>query len=318
MARPSLRPRGFDDLGLRRALGDRVLPLLVAAMAFLAALAVAGSVGAAGLARHWDEGAAAALTAQVPHPGTPLPGAASAPEETRLQRAVSILRGTPGIASVRPLTEDELSDLLRPWLGSTAESLSLPLPAVIEVHLAGGSLLGGAPALDLAGLARRLEQAVPGTLVESHGIWVQRLSGLARSLQAVAWAALAVVACVAAGVIAVATRAGLVARRDAIEIVHGLGATDGYIAGRFARRATALAGGGGALGALAALPVLVGLAAIAAPFAGGAEPEAASGLGRAALPVALWLALPALPMATAAIGWLTAQGTVRSWLRRLP
>ena len=38
----SLRPRGFDDLGLRKGFADRMLPLLVAAMALLAALALAG------------------------------------------------------------------------------------------------------------------------------------------------------------------------------------------------------------------------------------------------------------------------------------
>ena len=38
----SLRPARFDELGLRWGLTDRMLPLLVAAMAFLAALALAG------------------------------------------------------------------------------------------------------------------------------------------------------------------------------------------------------------------------------------------------------------------------------------
>ena len=49
--RRRLRPARFDDLGLRRALGDRMLPLLVAAMTFLAALALAGSAAAAALGR---------------------------------------------------------------------------------------------------------------------------------------------------------------------------------------------------------------------------------------------------------------------------
>ena len=57
-----------DDLGLRRGLGDRMLPLLVAAMAFLAAMALAGALAAAALAQHWQGGAEAALTVQVPHP----------------------------------------------------------------------------------------------------------------------------------------------------------------------------------------------------------------------------------------------------------
>ena len=174
------------------------------------------------------------------------------------------------------------------------------------------------PALKLDALALRLSVAAPGTLVESHGEWIGRLATLARSLQACAGLALLVVAAVAASVIAVATRAGLAARREAIEIVHSLGASDGYIAARFAGRATLLAATGGAVGAVEALPVLLVLASLAAPF-GGEQPEFASAAGvLAVLPSMLWLTLPGLPVVSAVIGFLTAQGTVRRWLRRLP
>ena len=72
MARRSpLRPSRFDDLGLRRALSDRLLPALVGAMTFLAALTVAGVLAAAAIAEHWQTGAAAVLTVQVPRPGEP-------------------------------------------------------------------------------------------------------------------------------------------------------------------------------------------------------------------------------------------------------
>ena len=67
-----LRPAGFDELGLRRALGFGLLPALVAAMAFLAALALAGWIGAARLAQHWQSGAGTALTVEVPHPAAVL------------------------------------------------------------------------------------------------------------------------------------------------------------------------------------------------------------------------------------------------------
>jgi cell division transport system permease protein len=285
-----------------------MLPLLVAAMAFLAALALAGEVGVRALATHWREGAGSALTVQVPRPNTTENG------QTRIARALDVLRDTQGVASAHALSERELADLLRPWLGGGDDRLSIPLPAVIAVRLAPG-------ASDPGQLAARLAAAVPGTLTESHDVWMQRLGRLAGSLQACAWLALAVVAAVAAAVVAIATRAGLAARREAIEIVHGLGATDGYIANRFAGRTTALAAAGGLLGALAALPVLLALARLVAPFAA-AQPTGAvdpSGLALlAALPGPLWLALPALPLATAAIGYLTAQGTVRRWLRRLP
>ncbi len=310
-----------DDLGLGRVLGDRMLPVLVAAMAFLAALALAGSAGASALVRHWQEGAAAALTVQVPDPAQPLPRSGDGPEETRLDRALTTLRASPGIDAVHALSAQELADLLRPWLGDAAGGTTLPLPGVIQVRL-----FGSGP--DVAALQTRMAAAVPGVLVESHGAWVQRLAILAKSLQVCAWLVLAVVAAVAVSVVMVATRSGLQARRDSIEIVHGLGATDGYIASRFATRATVLACAGALLGAVASVPVLLALATLTAPFVTaapeGTTPAAAADIAwllaasLATLPLELSVGLPALPVVAALIGYVTAQTTVRRWLRRLP
>ena len=304
----SLRPSGFDELGLRRALSERMLPLLVAAMAFLAALAMAGWFGTAALSRHWRQGAGSSLTVQVPQPSA----ASARTDLTRLAAVLALLTGTPGVASAHALSDQELSDLLKPWLGQGAERLAIPIPAVIAVRLTDCDA-------SLSSLSRRLSEAAPGTLVEDHGVWLRRVAVLARSLQACAGLALLLVAGVAAAVISVATRAGLSTRREAIEIVHGLGATDSYIAGRFAARATVLAAVGAAGGALAALPILLTLARMAAPFSGDSD-AAGDGLqaALATIPAPLWLALPGLPVTAAAIGFATAQGAVRRWLRRLP
>jgi cell division transport system permease protein len=234
---------------------------------------------------------------------------------------LGLVNGTQGVASAHVLSDEELTDLLKPWLGQEigyqgsgqgTRRLAIPIPAVIAVRLTNNQA-------DLTALASRLSEAAPGTLVEDHGVWIRRLSVLVRSLQACAGLALLLVTLVAAAVIAVATRAGLSTRREAIEILHGLGATNAYIAGRFAARATLLAASGAAVGALAALPVLLTLAQMAAPFAGDTGQAAAKFqdvLGP--LPIALWLALPCLPASAAAIGFMTAQGAVRRWLRRLP
>jgi cell division transport system permease protein len=285
-----------------------MLPLLVAAMAFLAALAMAGWFGTAALSRHWQQGAGSSLTVQVPQPSA----ASAHGNETRLAAVLALLTGTPGVASAHALSDEELSALLKPWLGQGAERLAIPIPAVVAVRLNNAEV-------GLSSLSRRLAEAAPGTLVEDHGVWLRRVAVLARSLQACAGLALLLVAGVAAAVIAVATRAGLSTRREAIEIVHGLGATDGYIAGRFAARATLLAAVGAAGGAVAALPVLLTLARMAAPFS--ADSRTAGDTVQAALatlPAPLWLALPGLPVTAALIGFATAQGAVRRWLRRLP
>lgn len=304
MTRSLLRPPGFDDLGVRRALSDRLLPCLVAAMTFLAALALAGAVGATALSQHWQSGAGGMITVQVPQPGE------SIASTTRLDRVRAALTASAGIASTHTLSDEQLRMLLRPWLGTTTGDISIPLPAVIDVQITGAGP-------DRATLVAALETAAPGTLVEEHDRWVKRLATLARSLQACAALAFAVVAFVAVAVIAVATRAGLASRRDAIEIVHGLGATDQFIARSFAQRATVLAGIGAAIGAFAALPVLAGLAGLAAPFGNAAAPDGITG-ALSSIPLSLWLSILCLPPLAAAIGWLTAHRTVRRWLRRLP
>ncbi|WP_338665055.1 FtsX-like permease family protein [Pararoseomonas sp. SCSIO 73927] len=279
-----------DPLGLRRALSDRLLPGLVAAMALLAALALAGARGADRLADRWQAGAAAAVTVQVPDPS-----------RERMAAALELLRADPVIARATAVSPERVTELLRPWLG---EAPALILPGVIELHLA------AAPEA-LPRLSERLAEAVPGAELEAHGIWVARLSALARSVQGVALAVLALVAGVAVAVVAVATRAGLAARREAIGVLHDLGATDRAIAGRFARRVAMLAGLGALAGAALAVPALAALSGLALPLSGGEVP--AHVLGE--LP---WPMLAVLPPAAAAIGWGTAQATVRRWLRRLP
>jgi cell division transport system permease protein len=284
------RPRRFsrDPLGLRRALAGWLLPGLVAAMALLAALAIAGAESAAALADRWQRGAAAAVTVQLPDA-----------DAARIDQALAALRALPEVAEAQAMDPARLSALLRPWLG---ESVALPVPAVIELRLHD-------PRADPVLVGDRLAATVPGAVVEAHGIWVQRLATLALSLQTIAWSILALVAAVAAAVVAVATRAGLAARRDAVEVLHGLGASDADIAGRFARRLGFLAAAGALLGTAAAVPALMVLADLAAPWTG----APATG-GLLLLP---WPALAALPVVAFLVGWATAQATVRRWLRRL-
>jgi cell division transport system permease protein len=98
-----------------------------------------------------------------------------------------------------------------------------------------------------------------------------------------------------------------------VEVLHGLGAEDSYIARRFARRLGLLAAGGALLGTLAAVPALALLADLAAPWIGAGRPGLSDAW--AMLP---WPALAAVPPFAFLVGWATAQATVHRWLRRLP
>jgi cell division transport system permease protein len=279
-----LRPlKGRDPLGLSRALSDGLLPALVAAMALLAALAVAGAEGAGTLAARWERAAAGQVIVQVPAEG--------------VAAAVARLAAVPGVAAAEPVPEARLRGLLAPWLG---EMPSLPLPGMIELRIAD-------PAAEAA--LREAARALPGARVEQRGEAVTQALRAAEGVRWLALAILGVIVLVAAALVAVATRAGIAARRDTIVILHELGARDADIAGRFARRLAGLCALG-ALGGLAvALPALWLLAEAAVPVAL-ARPATAGDLP--------WAGLLLLPPAAAGIGWVTARLSVAAWLRRLP
>jgi cell division transport system permease protein len=296
----STRRHHPDYLGLREGLADRLLPLLVAAMSFLAVLAIAGTLASAGLAAHWQGDTGSALTIQVPQPADPATGTPG----TRLDATLAALRADPEVAAVQVLSADEVNRLLKPWLGADAAALGLTLPAVVSARWNGTQAPGA--------LTAALQKSAPGTMVQSGAEWAARVAALTTSLQTCAAVVLVIVTLIGTAMVAMATRSGLAQRRDTVTLVHGLGALDSDLARRFAARATGLTVAGSVLGVLAALPVLAWLAQLAAPLAGGADGTVLN------LPQALWVSLPAVPVVAGLIGWCTTQITVRGWLRNLP
>ncbi|MBX9752397.1 MAG: cell division protein FtsX [Roseococcus sp.] len=278
------RLKGRDPLGLRRALADRLLPALVAAMALLAALALAGADGAGRLAERWQQGEAGQLLLQLPR-------------DAALEPVIARLSALPGIAAVSAVPDERLRQLLAPWLG---EVPSLPLPRMLAITLRMEA--DQIPLLEAV-------QGIPGAQLELRSEAVRLAMHLAEGLGALSLAMLALIGLVGAALVAVATRAGIAARRETILILHELGARDGDIAGRFAGRLAWLCAMGALAGLAIAIPALWFLAMQALPVV----------LARDAMASDLpWALLALLPPAAALIGWGTAWVTLRLWLRRLP
>lgn len=278
------RLKGRDPLGLRRALADRLLPALVAAMALLAALAIAGADGAGRLAERWQQGEAGQLLLQLPR-------------EAAVEPIIARLGALPGVAAISAVPEERLRQLLAPWLG---EVPSLPLPRMLAITLRMET--DQIPLLEAV-------QTIPGAQLELRSEAVRLAMRLAEGLGWLSLAMLGLIGLVGAALVAVATRAGIAARRETILILHELGAREGDIAGRFARRLAWLCAMGALIGLAIAIPALWFLAMQALPVV----------LAREAQPSDLpWALLALVPPAAALIGWATALVTLRAWLRRLP
>jgi cell division transport system permease protein len=157
-----------------------------------------------------------------------------------------------------------------------------------------------------------LKAAAPNAVLDDHTRWVARLKSTA---SAILWSALAILILIAiatAATVAFATRAGLATHGQIVQLLHLMGARDGFISRAFEWHYFVAALVTSACGMLAALAVFV--------VAGSAEAVGVAsvpflpplGLKLAELP---WLVL--VPVTASLIAWVTARLSVFSALRKI-
>jgi len=225
--------------------GAAPLDLVIAVMAFLAALALGASLIAERAADGWSQGLIGKITVQILPPAS---GPAGAGLQQETEAALAVLRATPGITHAAPLSDEEQLKLVKPWLGADALVADLPLPQLIDADLAPGAQI------DVEGLAARLKAAVPHAVLDDHSHWIGRLRDLARTLVWSAYGILFLIAVATTSTVAFATRAGLEAHSDMVSLLHQMGAQSGFIAsafeGHYLRATLAAAGAGAACAAI--------------------------------------------------------------------
>ena len=194
--------------------------------------------------------------------------------------------------------------MLEPWLGTSAGAKDLPLPQMVDVELKPKAKL------DVNALSQLMEARVSGVSIDDHSIWLSRLVRLIRTVEGLATLVLVFIALATIGTVIFTTRTGLALHRNAIEVLHFIGAQDSYVAAQFAGRALGLGLKGGIIGLLLAVPSLLGIGVMAAKMESGMLPDITLG-------VAHWSALAALPIIVALIAMLTARITVMKTLSRM-
>lgn len=276
----------------------RFLPWITGLMVFLAALALAGALGLGGAIERWESGHQGLVTVELPAPAPGQPDTATA-------MVLEVLAATPGVVEAAALSRDETMALLRPWLGGGIDGAALPLPVLIDVRLDPDARVD-MPALRAAIVAR-----VPDASVDDPASWLAPLSQTARTIQVIAFAIVALISVAAIATVAFTTTMGLSVHKDAIELLHLMGAEDGFIAVQFQRQAMQLGLLGGLIGLALAGASQILVARVAGQMAAPLLPKLALG------PLDLTV-LAALPLATAGIALLVARLTVLRALARLP
>jgi cell division transport system permease protein len=242
-----LLPRSDTPIVPKKSIAGRALVAVVAIMTFLASLTVGAVMLVRGAASDWQSDLSREVTIQVrPEAGQNFEG--------QVDRAVEIAREFPGVADVRAYSKEESARLLEPWLGAGSALQDLPVPRIIVVRLAANARP------DLAQLRQLLTERVAGVSLDDHRAWMDRMRAMANTTIAGGIGVLLLMLAATMLSVAFATRGAMAANRPIVEVLHFIGATDGFIASQFQRHFLALGLEGGLIGGGAAMVVFMMMA----------------------------------------------------------
>jgi len=274
---------------------DGALVFVVAVLCFLACVTALGVIAADRAASGWTRQLSEEATVIVrPRPGE-TPDSAAA-------KAAEALAGVKGVTEARALEPQKAYDLVRPWLGDVADVEDLPVPRLVAVSL-DDRMPATAGALETVLKSQGID-----AIVDDHSLWlkdVRRAAGVARGMGTIVFL---LIAGAATAVVAFATRAGLAAQRDVVEVLHLTGAEDSFIARLFQLRFARVAAVAGLIGAGGAI-----LSGAILRLLGGSQ-----GL-TPALPIA-WtdlLAVLPCPLLAAAVAAIAARVTAGALIREM-
>jgi cell division transport system permease protein len=287
------------------SLTGRSLAAVVAIMTFLAALTTGAVIMVVSAATDWQSEVGREVTIQV----RPVAGRNI---DNDVRTAVTVASATAGIADVRAYTKAESEKLIEPWLGSGLALGELPIPRMIIVKLASNT------APDFAALRKTLSAQVPSASLDDHRGWIDRMRTMATAAVAAGFAILILVVAVTVLSVTFATRGAMAANRPIVEVLHYVGATDGFVAGQFQRHFLALGFKGGAIGGGGALVLFAIIGATNAWMAGTASGDEATALfGSTSIGIAGYLAVFGQIILMAAVTALTSRHTVNETLKSI-
>ncbi len=233
-------PRFENPIVPDNTIGGRALIAVIAIMTFLASLTTGAVILVHSAAGDWQSEVAREVTIQVRV-------ASGRDIEADVLRAAELARKLPGVADVRAYSRDESARLLEPWLGAGLKLDDLPVPRIVVVRLE------SEPVPDLAELRRLLAAEVPAASLDDHRNFVDRMRAMSNAALFGGLAMLALMLLATVLSVVFATRGAMVANRTVIEVLHFIGAKNGFIAGHFRRRFLRLGLQGGAIGGGSAL-----------------------------------------------------------------
>lgn len=294
------------DLPLNKGAGSGFLMVLIALMTFLAMMAVAASFTLSAMTHRWSSGLENRVTVEIP--ATDMDGNLRDADSINgiATKALSILHAHPAVIDSQRMADAEIRKLVEPWLGTNLLNDTIPLPALITV-----ALRPDTDAPTMGQLTISLRSAASNIRVDTHEEWLTDLLRFTGAMQLGALMISLVIGVTTVTAVAGAVRARMAVHRADVELLHIMGASDGYITKQFQRHALILALKGGLAGALAGALAMMITGWVSGEMGAAILPDFTLSGGQIAL-------LCLTPLLAAAIATTTARFTVLRVLSTFP
>jgi cell division transport system permease protein len=236
--------KGSGEAALLPADSRQVRPLtiVVSIMCALGCLAAFGAAAGFRAANTWTSDLKSRMTVVVQNPR----------DDAALTRAAQIVARVDGVTGADAMSKQRAKDLLKNYgtdMGATLDAL--PAPRLIEVGVAAGQTK-----VDVR-IDAALKAAGYTSFVNDHSRFTGEIIKTSAVVRILALSALVALMVAAIASIAFAARAALETRRDAVEILHLVGAQDIFVAREVQARFLRLGLIAGGIGALAAGAIIV-------------------------------------------------------------
>lgn len=230
----SHRKRRYD-LPLHQSGGTGFIVLLIGLMSFLAVLAMASAFALSAMTDRWSSGLENRATIEIPANTADNKIRSKAEIADITSRLSASLKKHSTVESVKVMSEQEIAELVRPWLGDNLVLDKVPLPGLVSLTL------HNSDEDTIKALRGKIKIIAPAAQLDTHESWLADLLRFTGALKFSATLLIIVIAVTTVTAIAGAVRSRLAVHGKEVELLHLMGATDNYISSQFQRHSLRLA-----------------------------------------------------------------------------
>lgn len=302
----TLMTHGQYDLTQDREVGSRFVLSVISLMVFMGVLALGLCFIMNNMSQSWSADLENSMTVEIPARASD--GTIRNASDLRNIRAemIEAIKDAEILQEVAAIPASEIKETLLPWLGSAADFVDLPIPAMIHIKVKHNVSAADSETIDTI-----LKTISADVIIDRHETWLRDLARLTGSLALVGIGLIVLIIATIALAVSGAVRARLASHADEVDLLHLMGAPDTMIVKQFREHVLGLTVRGCILGFMIGLITL-----ITAGLLAGRLDLALSDIKP--FSILQWAGLALMPFGVISLAMITAKNTVLSVLKKMP